>query len=101
MTADDWCETMEMPKLGCAHCRPAAERRRLAHLDAELRLSGGNTAPPRTVRTRAFSAVTVARYPGRCMAGSCVAGTRGYFEPGDEIVKLEEGWAHHECAQAI
>lgn len=83
-----------MPKLGCAHCRPPAERRRLDALAAELDRKGGNTAPPRDVKVRAWTKTT-ARYPGRC-----VMDCGHLIVEGDEVIKVAGyRWAHLDCTQ--
>lgn len=95
--ADDFCEVMGMSRAGCAHCRPAAERRRLDALAVELDVKGGNTAPQREILGRTANwAITVAGYFGKCMTGCGDA-----IKPGDEIVRIDAGWSHLDCAREL
>lgn len=85
-----------MPRSGCWHCRPPAERKRLDALAEELNLKGGNTAPRREVVGSLVWTVTTARHPGKCGADCGEP-----IEIGDKIIKLESNvWAHEECSEA-
>jgi hypothetical protein len=76
----DRCEVTELPKDGCAHCRPAPVRGQMALTVEQLVLAG----PP-------FQA----RFPGVCV------GCRGAFEADDTIGRVTEadggGYVCTEC----
>lgn len=89
-----WCDVMEMDRAGCAHCRPADERRRLAELEDSIR---GHAASPRSrevVPEGGFELGPVfsARYDGECR-GSC---GEAIFV-GDRIRVSRVGWVHEGC----
>lgn len=95
--ADDFCEVMGMASAGCAHCRPAAERRRLDAAALDLTGRGGNNAPRREILGRVANwSITVAGYLGKCVTDCGDA-----IQVGDEITRIDAGWAHLECAREL
>lgn len=88
----DHCPVTEMLRSTCAHCRPAAERKRLDRTEFELRQPTGvrsrEIAPDPTFED---GPVVVAKYAGHCRAG------RDSIEVGEHI-RLHNGrYCHVAC----
>lgn len=93
--AEPWCDVMDMAQAGCAHCRPAAERARLARIERELARPGGHAPYDREVSRRddfELGPVVVAKFQGDCPV------CKDTIEPGDHIRTARPGWIHVECA---
>jgi hypothetical protein len=77
VSAEDWCEVMDMGKAGCAHCR--ADRARLAALDRELR---GETS---------LGPVFPAGFASKC------ATCDELIYVGEQARRAPDGWIHATC----
>lgn len=92
---EEWCDVMDMAKAGCAHCRPPAERRRLAAAEEELKQSAGSPRRLRDVGAidpdagSTLIAVSATRCP-RC---------RELVWPGDVARVVPDGIVHDFCVR--
>jgi hypothetical protein len=85
---------MDMYRASCAHCRPLTERRRLDAVERDMSFKM-HSRPTREINPRkAAWTVTVAQYPGRCMA-DC----GDPIKVGEEIAKTGTAWMHLHCAE--
>lgn len=92
--ADEHCEVTEMLRATCAHCRPAAERRRLDAVELDLRKYGAGPATREIAPDAHFEdgPIFTARYD----SGTC---PRCHIPLGKGMsIRLHGGRYHHaEC----